>query len=42
MNAETYAIPQLVADLRRIRAQFADERQILHGVRPRAALSKAA
>lgn len=45
MNAETYAIPQLVADLRHIRAQYSAERDLLHAVRPlarRAALSKAA
>jgi predicted metal-dependent enzyme (double-stranded beta helix superfamily) len=43
MKAESYSIPQLVAELRQIRAQFQDERDILHAVRPlarRAALSK--
>jgi predicted metal-dependent enzyme (double-stranded beta helix superfamily) len=42
MKAESYSIPQLVADLRQIRAQFKDEREILHAVRPlarRAALA---
>ena len=45
MNAETYSIPQLVADLREIRSRLRDEREILHAVRPlarRAALAKSA
>ena len=45
MDADNYSIPQLAADVKRICAQFDDERQILSHVRPlarRAALSKAA
>ncbi|MGH9957548.1 MAG: hypothetical protein ACREBC_10540, partial [Pyrinomonadaceae bacterium] len=43
-NADGYSIPQLVADLEQVCAQFKDERDILGAVRPlarRAALSKA-
>jgi predicted metal-dependent enzyme (double-stranded beta helix superfamily) len=34
MSAEAYSIPQLVADLRRVRAECADEHGILAAVRP--------
>lgn len=43
MDTDRYSIPQLAADVKRICAQFEDERQILSNVRPlarRAALSK--
>lgn len=43
MKAESYSIPQLVADLRQIRARFPAERDVLQAVRPlarRAALAK--
>ena len=43
MDADNYSISQLVADVKRVCAQFDDERQILSHVRPlarRAALSK--
>ena len=45
MDTDRYSMSQLVADLRRVCAQFDDEREILRAVRPlarRAALSKAA
>lgn len=44
MDADRYPISQLAADVKRVCAQFDDERQILSNVRPlarRAALSKA-
>ena len=44
MDADHYPISQLVADVKRVCAEFEDERQILSHVRPlmrRAALSKA-
>jgi hypothetical protein len=43
MNAECYSIPQLVADLEQVSAQFNDDREIMSAVRPlarRAALSR--
>jgi predicted metal-dependent enzyme (double-stranded beta helix superfamily) len=44
MDADRYTISQLVADLKRVCAQFDEEREILSSIRPlarRAALSKA-
>lgn len=44
MDADCYSISQLGVDLKRVCAQFDDEREILRSIRPlarRAALSKA-
>jgi predicted metal-dependent enzyme (double-stranded beta helix superfamily) len=44
MDANRYSVSQLAADLKRVRAQFDDERKIFTSIRPlarRAALSRA-